>query len=133
MFGTKLPTSLQGTTYTGGLMHVTDWHATLAALGGATLAPKAPLDGIDMWNALTSGAASPRTEILLNHDPCAGHKSCVGVEWAYRLGDMKMMTGVNNDTWYAVPASRAQVDAATGGVWWPDEVYSKATSASNGR
>merc|ERR1719163_2622407 len=96
-----------------------------------------------MWSALTSGAPSPRTEILLNHDPCAGHKSCVGVEWAYRLGDMKMMTGVSNDTWYPVPssddateavqASRAKIDAATGGVWWPDEEYSKPITASNGR
>ena len=62
---------------------------TFAKLGGATLEGKT-LDGKDIWSALTSGKASPRTEFLVNHDPCSGHGSCSGIEWSYRSGDMKL-------------------------------------------
>jgi len=133
VLGSKLPKNLAGTTYTGGMMHITDWHATFAALGGATLKPKAALDGNDMWSALTTGAVSPRTELLHNYDSCSGHGSCAGVEWAYRLGDLKMTSGVAYDTWYSLPtsdsdtselkASSAQMDTSSGHVWWPENHY----------
>ena len=32
--------AVHGKTYSGGLMHLVDWHATLAALGKTTLKPK---------------------------------------------------------------------------------------------
>ena len=38
VWGSLLPKSARGSTYSDGLVHVTDWHATFAALGGATLA-----------------------------------------------------------------------------------------------
>jgi len=140
VLGTKLPSSLQGTTYTGGYMHVTDWHVTLATLGGATLPPKGPMDGHDMWTALTTNGKSPRTEIMHNYDPCSGHGSCSGIEWSYRSGDMKMTSGVAYDTWYSLPtsdsateelaASTAQ-ETTSGGVWWPEDHYYSVHSESN--
>jgi len=133
-----LPTELHGSVYTGGLVHVTDMHATLASLGGASLSSKGALDGMDMWDTLINNAKSPRQEVLLNYDPCSGHGTCSGVEWSYRMGDMKLNSGVSSDTWYPVPttgnntpevlSSTAQTDVY-GNVWWPQEHYLSAADA----
>merc|ERR1711959_73942 len=105
VWGSILPMHLQGSTYMNGFMHVSDWHATFVSLAGATLSPKAPLDGVDMWSAITSNTASPRKEMLHNYDPCSGHGACNGVEWSYRSGDLKLLSGVASDTWYPVPTA----------------------------
>jgi arylsulfatase A-like enzyme len=61
-----------------GLAHVADWGVTLlAALGHAWLPNpgQSPHDGKNLWPALTSGGASPRTEMLLSMrdaDMCSG-------------------------------------------------------------
>jgi arylsulfatase A-like enzyme len=64
-----------------GMMHVVDMMPTLAALAGASTAGTKPLDGMDVWAAVTGGA-SPRKEVLLNIDPTGG---------ALRDGDWKMV------------------------------------------
>ena len=52
-----------------GLLHAVDLYATLATLGGAsaddTGVGRVPVDGIDVWQALLTGAPSPRQELLL--------------------------------------------------------------------
>ena len=73
--GGFLPAAMRGTTIDG-LMHITDWHVTFAALAGATdpttdarAAAKGlpPVDSLDMWQ-MVSGAnsTSPRVELPLS-------------------------------------------------------------------
>jgi arylsulfatase A-like enzyme len=65
---TGFSAAVKGTVY-GGLAHVTDWGVTLlSALGHRPVVEQGmpALDGLDLWDALTSGAASPRTEMLLS-------------------------------------------------------------------
>ena len=92
----------KGSVYSG-MAHVTDWGVTLLASLGHTpmvadLEP--PVDGINLWPALLSGASSPRTEMLLSMrdaDECGG-KSGVQTcthrgELAYRKGPFKLIYG----------------------------------------
>jgi arylsulfatase A-like enzyme len=65
---TGFSAAVKGTVY-GGLAHVTDWGVTLlSALGHQPVVEQGmpALDGLDLWDALTSGAASPRTEMRLS-------------------------------------------------------------------
>lgn len=50
-----------------GMIHVVDMLPTLAGLAGASTAATKPLDGVDLWPALTS--AGGRTEIVYNVEP----------------------------------------------------------------
>ncbi|WP_324132580.1 arylsulfatase [Bosea sp. (in: a-proteobacteria)] len=47
-------------------MHVVDMLPTLAGRAGASLSGTKPLDGVDVWQTLSQGAPSPRTEIVYN-------------------------------------------------------------------
>ena len=54
-------------------MHVIDWYPTVAAMAGLPPAKMdntgpMPVDGQDMWSAIKSGSASPRTEMV--HSKC---------------------------------------------------------------
>ena len=49
-----------------GMIHVVDMYPTLAGLAGASTARCKPLDGLDVWPAISQGEASPRTEIIYN-------------------------------------------------------------------
>lgn len=51
------------------LIHVVDLFPTIAKLGGASTNKGKPLDGIDVWNTISSGKASPRKEIVYNVEP----------------------------------------------------------------
>jgi arylsulfatase A-like enzyme len=65
-----------------GMVHVVDMYPTLAALAGAKLGKNKPLDGMDVWSAISEGKPSPRSEIVYNVDPMAG---------AVRRGDWKLV------------------------------------------
>ena len=67
-------------------LHIADWYPTLLKLAGAPLAQPLPLDGRDLWAALTVGAPSPHDAILLNTTPRGG---------AVRAGDWKLVLGGN--------------------------------------
>ncbi|MFZ5829400.1 MAG: sulfatase-like hydrolase/transferase, partial [Planctomycetota bacterium] len=47
-----------------GMAHVVDLYPTLLKLAGGSLEQKLPLDGIDLWNAVTRGDPSPRSEVV---------------------------------------------------------------------
>jgi arylsulfatase A-like enzyme len=47
-----------------GMVHVVDLYPTLLKLAGGSLDQKLPLDGIDIWEVITRGQPSPRTEVV---------------------------------------------------------------------
>jgi arylsulfatase I/J len=55
-----------------GVMHVVDMLPTIAALAGADTGKAKALDGIDVWQALGAGQASPRQDMVYNIDPGTG-------------------------------------------------------------
>lgn len=65
-----------------GLIHAVDLYPTLAGLAGASTHKCKPLDGVNVWDTLSTGAASPRTEIVYNIEPFRG---------AVRQGDWKLI------------------------------------------
>jgi arylsulfatase A-like enzyme len=65
-----------------GLIHAVDMYPTLAALAGASTARCKPLDGLNVWDTLAGGKASPRTEIVYNIEPFRA---------ALRQGDWKLI------------------------------------------
>jgi len=80
-----VPPSRAGQTYSKGLVHVTDWHATFRDLAGASDKGSKAVDGKNVFSAIINDDDSPRTEFLVNIDPCSGHGSCEGRESAYRF------------------------------------------------
>jgi arylsulfatase A-like enzyme len=65
-----------------GLVHAVDVYPTLAQLAGASTAKCKPLDGVNVWDTIATGAASPRTEIVYNVEPFRA---------AVRQGDWKLV------------------------------------------
>jgi arylsulfatase A-like enzyme len=63
-------------------MHMVDWYPTLAKLAGGSTAKSMQLDGVDVWDMISTGAPSPRKEVLYNVDPLGGGLS---------VGDWKLV------------------------------------------
>lgn len=63
-----------------GIIHAVDMYPTIAALAGASTAKCKPLDGVNVWDTIAEGKASPRTEVVYNVEPFRG---------AVRQGDWK--------------------------------------------
>jgi arylsulfatase A-like enzyme len=64
-----------------GMMHVVDMLPTLAGLAGASTDGTQPLDGLNVWDTIATGAPSPRTELVYNVEMFRG---------AVRNGDWKL-------------------------------------------
>jgi arylsulfatase A-like enzyme len=52
-----------------GMIHVVDLYPTFAKLAGASTAKCKPLDGMDVWQTISEGKPSPRTEVVYNIEP----------------------------------------------------------------
>jgi arylsulfatase A-like enzyme len=65
-----------------GMMHMVDMLPTLASLAGASLTKSKPLDGMNVWPAISEGKPSPRNEVVYNIEPFRG---------AIRQGDWKLI------------------------------------------
>lgn len=52
-----------------GMVHVTDFYPTIVNLAGGSTAKCKPLDGVDVWQTISTNATSPRTEIVYNVEP----------------------------------------------------------------
>ena len=66
----------------GGIIHAVDMYPTLAKLAGASTAKCKPLDGMDVWQSISEGKPSPRTEVIYNIEPFRA---------AIRDGDWKLV------------------------------------------
>jgi arylsulfatase A-like enzyme len=64
------------------IIHVVDMYPTLAKLANASTAKCKLLDGLDVWQTISEGKSSPRTEIVYNVEPFRG---------AVRQGDWKLI------------------------------------------
>lgn len=49
-----------------GMIHVVDMYPTLLALAGGSTDKAKPLDGMNMWETMSAGKPSPRTELVYN-------------------------------------------------------------------
>lgn len=80
------------------MMHATDWLPTFIYLAGGDANEMKPknktLDGYNIWETISKGAPSPRTEVLHN---------ILGETAALRVGDYKLLVHVKNSTWYPLP------------------------------
>jgi arylsulfatase A-like enzyme len=65
-----------------GVIHAVDIYPTLAALAGASTAKCKPLDGVNVWDTIAEGKASPRSEFIYNVEPFRG---------SVRQGDWKLI------------------------------------------
>jgi len=92
------------------LMHVSDWFPTFVGLAGGD-ASEYDLDGYDIWDSISNGDPSPRTEALINIDPMAISGDLLDISdfdnrmaAAIRVGDWKLITGdPGSGKWFAPP------------------------------
>lgn len=75
-----------------GLFHVTDWLPTLVHLANGSTARNRPLDGYNIWGAVTTGHSSPRAEMLYNVNPLCHGGQAGAPKAGLRMGDWKLLT-----------------------------------------
>jgi arylsulfatase I/J len=51
------------------MMHVVDMYPTFVALAGGQLGKNKPLDGVDVWSAISEDKPSPRQDVVYNVEP----------------------------------------------------------------
>ncbi len=91
-------------------LHMVDWFPTLAHLAGGSLQQKQPLDGRDIWPAITAGKPSLHEDLLINAMPNSG---------AIRMGGWKLVLNGHitaNDLEAAVAPKVGAEEAADSGV-----------------
>ena len=86
------------------LFHVTDWLPTIARIAGVATTRNFQLDGHDIWDSLTTGSPSPRTEMLYNINPLCTVGQASPPKAGIRVGKFKLLSwcyniaGVGNAT-----------------------------------
>ncbi|XP_056646240.1 arylsulfatase B-like [Diorhabda sublineata] len=80
------------------LMHISDWLPTFCSIAGLnmTTLPK-NLDGMDMWDSISMGTESPRTEFVYNIDDIFKYGGVRQGDWKYIYGSA---TQGQMDIWY---------------------------------
>lgn len=92
----------------------TDDRFVLRFSGGSLNHEELDLDGHDVWRAISNGEASPRSEILHNIDIKSVPESELGFAYqgiGLRLGDMKLLMGVPNISYFIPPEDRRSTQA----------------------
>nr|UNO37574.1 GSS1 [Psylliodes laticollis] len=78
------------------LMHVSDWLPTFYSIAGLNKTQISNIDGIDMWESISEGKESPRTEIVHNIDDIGRWGAIRQGDWKYTYGS----TGKERDSWF---------------------------------
>ena len=133
--GAGLTAAVRGTVNHHDIIHVTDWLPTLVAAAGLTMKALgrpctacnrsvAPLDGVNQWPTLSTGAPSARNVVLLDLSSLAcweKGKECVipGIS-ALRVGKWKLLHG-HTSTWKKPTQSADQCTLRSGTVGSPKE------------
>lgn len=84
-------------------VHMVDWFPTLIKLAGGSLEQKLPIDGMDIWQTLTSAAPSP-------HDAILSVSTQGPTRAAVRMGDWKLLVsnGASEDEVEGGPKPKAK-------------------------
>ena len=91
---------------------IRSWNVSLLSITGGKLDNSSvPVDGFDVWDTISIGKPSPRTEILLNIDLVPEEELYNEMESddppyqgaAIRVGDMKLLMSCPNSTWFKPP------------------------------
>jgi arylsulfatase A-like enzyme len=111
-----------GSTYEG-LIHAVDWHPTILSAAGSSVDDiDDSIDGLDQWNAISTGAKSARNEFVYNlddsFDPTTGHA-------AIRVGDFKLISGYPGpyQGWYKPEQELKGASAGFNSTWSGDGLY----------
>ena len=133
-----IPVGRRGSKYDG-MLHSSDWLPTFV-VGVAGLGPlpsntgPTTMDGLDAWDAILTGAASPRTEVI--HQVKSPYFNDSSTGYAIRVNDYKLMIGRPGDS-----RNQAWPDAAgaavpfggSGGYAEPGKAdHCRARSGGNG-
>jgi arylsulfatase A-like enzyme len=63
------PGHIKPGTTVDGMIHVVDMYPTLVGLASGSTTKSKPLDGMDVWQTISAGAPSPRTEVIYSIEP----------------------------------------------------------------
>ena len=135
--GGLLPAASRGSTWPG-MAHASDWFPTLVeGVAGVPVDPARtggprPVDGFNLWSAILSGGASPRTEVIHQVNNSFFTE---GVQ-ALRVGDLKLIRGPPGDgRTIAWPerAQRAVPLGQSGAVVEPGTDHVRGTTLKNGQ
>ncbi|XP_077991176.1 arylsulfatase B-like [Glandiceps talaboti] len=94
-------TMLNNTGYVNNeIIHVVDWHPTLLHVAGGQA--DGDMDGLNLWNTVSSGESSPRTEFVYNIDETEPSNQAI------RIGDYKLIQGRlgGSGRWWVPPPEK---------------------------